>query len=165
METVVTVTGVRATIDEDQSVIEGERNIISLDFNVDYDRTRSTNVRGFNLWKVSVWASSSADGSGQTFSFTPQGLNTGQQNTPFARDIPFRFQAINFRLDLRELTCSQVPYICMKLEKGNRPSTEFDLNFRPDRTSTYQDCVMLTSCTGKFISVMLSRGKNGAGGQ
>lgn len=162
------MTGVEANIDETTGVVEGQRNTISLDFNVRYDRARSTNIRGLNLWKVSVWASSSSDGSGQTFSYAPQGLSNAQQNTPVTRDVPFRFSGVNFDLDLRELTCNQVPYICMKLEKGSRPSTQFDLNFRPDRTTTYQDCVMLTTCSGEnyllAISFML-KGLGSGGGR
>ena len=91
-----------------------------------------------------MFSNSNSDGSGtsviqQTINFN----QVGQDGTPLPAGGTAILNSLSADFDLTGLTCNQLPYICVELQKGNSPSPDFVLIGQTVR------CVPV-ECRGRF---------------
>lgn len=100
-----------------------------LNLNVDI-RTDANgdSVSGTGLWNVQFFLNDQSDGSGPRRTLTSSPLTPTQTSTPIAAGSIGTIRSIFATPDLRDLTCTQAPYICAELSKGSNPNPDFLLS-------------------------------------
>lgn len=116
-------------------------NALNLDVAVRTDGNGDS-VSGMGLWGLEFFLSDRDDGSGARYDFLTSGLNSIQASTAIAAGSTESITGVFSTVDLRTLTCPQVPYICAELSKGNNPNPDFLL------TGSLVGCTAI-DCRGK----------------
>ena len=82
-------------------------------------------VTGENLWKLTAYGSQSAEGTGTKYNQQAQVLNKAQRDSTLIPSDPVDFGTIGFNVDMSELSCSTVRYLCLRLTKNEGASVDF----------------------------------------
>ena len=102
-------------------------------------------ISGDDLWRMTAFGSGNFDGSGRRYNERAQVLNNFQQDLGVGAGEELNFDTIDFNFDMTELSCSEVKYICLELEKNPQSSVDFSLSSKDGLTR----CVEL-DCEGMF---------------
>ncbi|XP_071943072.1 uncharacterized protein [Antedon mediterranea] len=109
-------------------------------------------INGSNLWALTVFTNDEADGKGSILFETqlPGSTNALWPSVDFyPAGNTFMLSDVSLNIDLTNIICSSVPYICVNLTKGESPSTDFTLDSNPQDTAL-SDCVEI-DCQGVVV--------------
>ncbi|XP_038058584.1 uncharacterized protein LOC119729863 [Patiria miniata] len=122
---------------------------LSIDANVQ-TTPDSRDLEGSGLWKMNLFTSRNADGSGQRQSEQSQILDGAGQATPAPAGGPIAFDDVNTRFPMEDLGCGEYGYICLEFEKGvyANPRYKFETTGPGD---TLIDC-KAADCGGVYVS-------------
>ncbi|XP_072173534.1 uncharacterized protein [Diadema setosum] len=127
------------------SISEGKESRIQLTVPIKFQEAQdTTGVQGEGLWRLSAWASPNPDGRGQRFGYQRQTLTEEQQAQHYKKKESFRFESVDFRLTDPTAQCSDLLYICTRLDRGDAPRTKGGLDYE---YSGFPDESALTGCT------------------
>ena len=130
-------------------LISGERNHqIVFSFTIGTDLIGAS-IRGTNLFTIYLYGNTQENGQG-----TIPGDGAAAYLVPIAQTVSVdhntqnSFDYLPARLDLRGVSCAQVPYVCAQIYKGSDPSPDFTLQPYNPLDPVYTDCAPVP-CTGK----------------
>ncbi|XP_077987517.1 uncharacterized protein LOC144442123 [Glandiceps talaboti] len=103
--------------------------ILDIDYGTDDE---GSSIFGEDLWKLSVHGNNKPDGSGDSIPLGDQVLTDVQPDQPLAGGKPLSFSPVSTNLDLTGIKCEEIPFVCLTLSKGDKPSREFTLTGKPD---------------------------------
>ncbi|XP_030855714.1 alpha-2 collagen isoform X1 [Strongylocentrotus purpuratus] len=141
----VKVKKVAPVITSTGSISEGRENRLTLRVPIKFQEAQdTTGVAGEGLWRLSAWASPNMDGRGQRFGYQSQTLTEAQQAKHYKKKDSFNFQDVDFRLTDPMAQCTDMMYICTRLDRGESPRTKGGLDYE---FSGFPDDNALTGCT------------------
>lgn len=113
---------------------------VSFDVQVTIDPC-SPDVKGENLWKLSMFASENEDGSNRLqHPFISQILNPSEASTSFLGKETLTFTDVETPPFYAEiLGCGKMKYLCLELSKGDLPNPDFEVIF-PEERSGIRHC-------------------------
>lgn len=122
---------------------------------IDFDVTaivadESTEVSGNRLWSMKAFLSPNRDGSVVETILEEESLSRLQQNLPLEEDRDLIFDRIRVNLDMSDLKCDQLKYLCLEFTKNEESSLNFTFRVQPDGSALIK-CVHLdpeSTCTG-----------------
>lgn len=82
-------------------------------------------------------------------------MTPDQQGISLDPESPLDFGSIDVNLDMRDRNCEDVQYVCLRLSKNERASTEFTFSAEPDETVVTK-CLDLNpeeNCHGKILTL------------
>ena len=85
----------------------------------------SSVVSGTGLWKLSIYGSKNAEGTGDHIQHVEQALTTTQQSQPLISGANIGFINVYTEMDLTELGCGEYRFLCFDFTKGDNPSPDF----------------------------------------
>lgn len=99
----------------------------TLNVNVELNSNPSGNsIAGSGLWQVTIYPSTSINGLGGTpGSETTPFLNIAQSGVDLASGGQATITDVDINLNVRDLSCSDIPYICVRVAKGQNPNPNF----------------------------------------
>ncbi len=103
----------------------------------------SQSIEGTGLWKLEIFSNTQADGNGETIIRRLLTLDSQKASTSLLAGGTAVFNDITAALDLTGYTCDSVPYLCVRILKGDNPSPDFVL------TGNNVDCVP-SQCKGMW---------------
>ncbi|XP_038061188.1 uncharacterized protein LOC119731947 isoform X4 [Patiria miniata] len=120
-----------------------------------FDMTMSTNpqagsVSGSNLWKITLYGSTQANGLGTQVLRTQLTLNPSQAGASTDLSGNVQFFSLQTALSLVGLVCSQVRYICVTIEKSENPTPQFTLTGMP--SDAVLTACQATTCNGVQVT-------------
>ena len=101
----------------------------------------SQSIQGTGLWQLEVFTNTQPDGSGNTVLTQTINLDSRNANTGLVAGGTAVFSDVSASIDLSGLNCNTLPYLCVRVLKGNNPSPDFVL------TGNRVDCVP-SQCKG-----------------
>lgn len=112
------------------NVIAGMRNPLNITAQVNFVEGAG-DVSGENLWRLGLYGSRNAQGSGEKFNYVRQTLNEFESAYPLrgAGDINFRFARAAF--DLAAIGCTDYDYMCGEFTKADNPNPDFSFSVYP----------------------------------
>ncbi|XP_072180853.1 uncharacterized protein [Diadema setosum] len=117
---------VSGVLSPENSVAEYARSHeVTLSVAFQSDSTKGS-IRGTNLWKLRVFASSAADG-GVVLSQNYSALSGADTNAAVEAGNSLTFSQVSAVLDLSAHNCSSLLYLCAAVEKHDSPSIDFDM--------------------------------------
>ncbi|XP_030835681.1 cadherin-23 isoform X4 [Strongylocentrotus purpuratus] len=98
-----------------------------LNVNVELNSNPSGNsIAGSGLWQVTIYPSTSINGLGGTpGSETTPFLNIAQSGVGLVSGGQATITDVDINLNVRDLSCSDIPYICVRVAKGQNPNPNF----------------------------------------
>ena len=100
--------------------------LASVDFDVTVSTTEdSRNVNGLGLWRVGVFASTQADGSGRREAENTQILDAYNQGQALTPPTPLNFDVNGIRFNMNPLGCESYRYLCVEFTRGVRADPDF----------------------------------------
>ena len=112
----------------------------SLQFDVSAIATDTSNgIVGDNLWQVTLFGSQDAEGAGPPIQPQTQVLSSYQSSMGLEPGGQVDYGRVTVNFDMSRLTCPQIGYMCMRLEKSPSASVDFTLQAVPD-PSVLVDC-------------------------
>ncbi|XP_070535949.1 uncharacterized protein [Ptychodera flava] len=148
----VIVTGNEVSVPAGTMVQENNPlNPVSLGITYQTDPQGST-IFGEDLWDLELYANTKPDGTGDSLPINSQALSPDQQDKHMGGGVPGEFSPISANVDLTGVTCDKVPYICMTLSKGSKPSREFTLTGDPDE-GVFTGCASIPCKPNKQLTV------------
>ncbi|XP_072050093.1 uncharacterized protein [Amphiura filiformis] len=105
----------------------------------------SQSIAGTGLWKLEVFSNTQPDGSGQTIIQQMLTLDPRNANIGLLAGGTAGFSDVPASIDLSGYTCDSVPYLCIRVLKGDNPSPDFVL------TGNNVDCVE-SQCKGVEVT-------------
>ncbi|XP_071484961.1 cadherin-23-like [Diadema antillarum] len=110
-------------------------------------------VSGSNLWKVSVFGSTNANGAGARTSLTTVSLNSLQSGADVVAGLTTQLQNMNVQWVFASgATCQQMPFFCVLVERGDNPTPDYLLSRPPEVVCQPITCRGV-EVTGTSISV------------
>ncbi|XP_033114395.1 uncharacterized protein LOC117114839 isoform X2 [Anneissia japonica] len=145
----VETTSTSASIARGGSVKEGEDSVdVAIDIVVQSD-SNGASISGTDLWKISMFISST-DGEGGKIgtSETPLVLTMAQANAALTAGSPLEISDLEASLPLVGVTCNEALYICIDFRKGDSPTPAFSMSPMPDRATAQVGCAPVVNCRG-----------------
>ncbi|XP_038058442.1 uncharacterized protein LOC119729773 [Patiria miniata] len=102
-------------------------------------------ISGDDLWQMTAFGSRNADGVGQRYYEQAQVLDRVQQDMGVETGQELNFDPIRLNFDMTRLSCRDVRYLCLTLEKNPSSSVDFSLSAEDGLTR----CVEV-ECEGVF---------------
>ncbi|XP_030828655.1 uncharacterized protein LOC575485 isoform X2 [Strongylocentrotus purpuratus] len=128
------------------TIAEGGDNTVSLDVPIKFqDAMDTTGVSGTDLWKLSAWASATPDGRSQRIGYEEDILDAAQKDQYYKKKEKFSFNNLEFSFSDPMAECDDMKYICVRIERGDNPTTTGDLGYT---LGGYPDSNAQTGCTG-----------------
>lgn len=131
-------------------ITEGEpNNPIDFDVTAIVD-DESTEVTGSRLWNMKAFLSPNHDGSVVEKILEEEVLTRLQQNLPLEDDQDLIFDRMRVNLDMSDLKCHDLKYLCLEFTKDEESSINYTFRVRPNRSSLTK-CIHLdpeNTCTG-----------------
>ena len=124
--------------------------IASVNFDVTVSTTEdSRNVNGLGLWRVGVFASTQADGSGRREAENTQILDAYNQGQALNPPIPLNFDVNGVRFNMNPLGCESYRYLCVEFTKrqGSDPDFAFQTATGGDRLVSCKE----VQCQSKLL--------------
>ncbi|XP_071818013.1 uncharacterized protein [Apostichopus japonicus] len=127
----------------------------SLDISV--ETSHSTDVIGENLWKLSAWISTNADGNGTKYALNDNIFSEQYAAKPFklSHYPPWKWKHLYYHMPLREGPCDQCEFMCVAFGQADDPITFENLSFRFQplnfETERLVDCAPLPKRKGEDI--------------
>ena len=112
------------------SITPGFKDPLSIQATILLEPSSAT-VSGTGLWKLSVYGSTNAQGTGEQFQRIDQVLSTAQQAQPVVDPVDGPLTSIGFldaygEMDLIAIGCGEYGFICADFTKGDNPSPDFN---------------------------------------
>ncbi len=124
---------------EDGKLVETIRTN-TLEFDVTAIATEdSSGIVGNDLWQVTMFGSSDPDGLGYELQPQVQVLNRRQASMDLEPGGQIEYGRVRVNFDMSSISCSQIDYVCMRLEKNPSTKRDYTLTAVPDE-SVLQDC-------------------------
>ena len=136
------------TLTSGNPLIEG-RNRHGFNFNLAVypDNTADYVVQGTNLWKVTLYLSTTQDGSSVAYESTAL-LSSEQMSTSWIPPNVMNIGSIQTILDLEGFTCGGGHrFVCARIDRAANPSVNFYMQGTPTNSSL-SGCTAIT-CAGK----------------
>ncbi|XP_072166826.1 uncharacterized protein [Diadema setosum] len=148
----VRVKEVKPAVTSSGTLFEGGSNSLQLNVPIKFQEGRdTTSAQGEDLWRLDAWASDNPDGTGKRTAFQTQVLTQDQRDQDYKKKDKFAFSDVDFVIDDPMAECSDLQYICTRIERGERPRTKGDLPFTlsgvPDQTAQ-TGCTRAPECKG-----------------
>lgn len=136
-----------------QIIYENKRNPLTVDLTgVTHDD--ATNVRGDQLWKMAVYGSRRADGSGPKAGLEEQILDPTEASTTLLDEENLMMNNVDFDFDMTGIRCEDAEWVCFDLDKNNRASVNYIFEARPDE-SVITECIdMRDRCKGEWYPLV-----------
>ncbi|XP_022084270.1 uncharacterized protein LOC110975788 [Acanthaster planci] len=98
-------------------------------------------ISGRNLWRVGLYGSQFADGSGPRLGYIHQLLDNGQASTTLAAGRAIVLNA-EVEFDAAAVGCSRYKFLCLEFTKGDSPQPPFPFhgNAGPEEASVFMSC-------------------------
>lgn len=126
------------------------------------EKPATTGAKGENLWKLSTWISSRADGTGRQYSYREQSLNDEQQSQYYKKKEPFGFTNLPIEFDGQGGLCTDFVYVCVKFERGDNPVINYDLGFNFQgfpNNDVLTNCAEIPDCQGRLLKIFSNQSK------
>ncbi|XP_022088425.1 uncharacterized protein LOC110978062 isoform X2 [Acanthaster planci] len=110
----------------------------------------SRELEGTGLWKMNLFGSRNADGSGQRQPQRTQILDPYNQAKALPAGGPVQFNDVNTRLAMEDLGCGDFQYLCLEFEKGDYADPRYSF-----RTAGPGDSIInckSVDCGGVYVS-------------
>ena len=104
------------------------------------------NVIGTSLWSITVFLSHQQNGQGERFAETIAPLSSEQMSASWIPPNRMDIGNVQTLLNLDDLTCTDMWYMCATIDRGRNPSTVFYMEGTPTNASL-TGCSTV-SCTG-----------------
>ncbi|XP_022080540.1 uncharacterized protein LOC110973761 [Acanthaster planci] len=125
----VEITDVVATILSGEPVnTETTNNILTFNVQVS-SAVAGASVSGTNLWQVIIFSDTQLNGQGLTVIQMQAVLPGNTASTFLQAGVDMILRNIQVTLDLTQISCNQIPYICVRLLKSSNPSPNPDFTF------------------------------------
>eukprot|EP00057_Strongylocentrotus_purpuratus_P013233 XP_011667707.1 PREDICTED: uncharacterized protein LOC590964 [Strongylocentrotus purpuratus] len=110
----------------------------------------SASIAGEELWKVvRVYMSGYAEGNDSVAADTAVPLLSSQDEIGISAGETIRLLNIEASLNLQDVICASMPYLCVEVAKGDAPSPEFNVSFNDNSNII---CKENTRCQGIVIT-------------
>ncbi|XP_072174385.1 uncharacterized protein [Diadema setosum] len=141
----VKVKRVTPEVTSSRPLFEGGNNRVQLRVPIKFQEAMdTTGVSGEGLWRLSAWASPNPDGRGPRFGYSRETLDETQQAQYYKKKEAFEFADVDFSFADQMAECTDMKYICVRIDRGDNPQTTGDLGFE---FSGYPDESAQTGCT------------------
>nr|XP_054751416.1 collagen alpha-1(I) chain-like [Lytechinus pictus] len=142
----VRVRRVTPDITSSNTIAEGGDNSLVLDIPIKFQEAQdTTGVLGEGLWRLSMWASATPDGRGARFGYQRNVIDETQMAQYYKKKEPFSFRDVEFNFNDPLAECSDMAYICARIDRGDNPITKGDLGYE---FSGWPDEYAQVGCTG-----------------
>ena len=85
----------------------------------------SRELQGTRLWKMNLFGSRSADGSGQRLPQRTQVLDGYNQAIGMPAGGPVQFTDVSTSFPMEQLGCGEFKYLCMEFTQGDSPDPQY----------------------------------------
>lgn len=92
-------------------------------------------MAGNNLWRLGMFGSRNADGSGEKFNYIPQTLNAIEASLSTVGFRPLNIEDGTANFDIAAVGCNDFSYVCMEFTKGPAPTPDFTISVVEDGIS------------------------------
>ena len=92
----------------------------------------SADVVGTNLWRLGLYGSKNADGSGEKFNYNTQTLNNVEVSTNLLNTGPLEFTEAKAMFDVAAIGCGPFTYACMEFTKNVNANPDFAFSVLPE---------------------------------
>ncbi|XP_071831947.1 uncharacterized protein [Apostichopus japonicus] len=108
----------------------------------------TTAVAGEDLWQVKTFFSADPNGRGRRVNEQPQILTAVQDDQTLPYDENLVFEEVDFQVDLADLICDEVPFMCFQLAKNPAASIDYTFETHPVQ-DPFVDCLSMEDvCKG-----------------
>eukprot|EP00057_Strongylocentrotus_purpuratus_P007066 XP_011661540.1 PREDICTED: uncharacterized protein LOC105437059 [Strongylocentrotus purpuratus] len=128
-----TCTGVQVTninfnlISGAQLQAASDNNAITLDLNILTDGD-GAGVSGSNLWQIELFLNSQIDGQGRTTLSQLTSIPALENSQSLAAGLLYTLEDVATTLNLRNMDCATLPFVCVRLSKNPGSSPAFTLS-------------------------------------
>lgn len=112
-------------------IIAGMENELSITATALFTDT-SPAKSGLNLWRLGLFGSGNADGSGTRFNYNEQTLNDVEVSKSLAAGGPLEFTEATAMFDVAAIGCGPYTYACMEFAKNEDASPDFFFSVIPE---------------------------------
>ncbi|XP_071948055.1 uncharacterized protein [Antedon mediterranea] len=144
---IITITETTLSITDGNPIKEKDSTVeLTLSVVVTTNSTGLT-LNGFDLWALTVFINDAENENGETLFTTrlPGTTDADWTDVGLMSTVDtFVLENVDVTLDLSDIVCSSVPYVCVALEKANSSSMEFTLDSEPSGAAvscTAVDCL------------------------
>ena len=103
-----------------ETVIPGTETGVRLNSNVMF-QDGNREVSGSGLWRMGMFGSRNADGSGERFNYKRQTLDTRQGGTTLAENSDLSIPGATTEFELGSVGCNDFGYVCVEFTGGDDP--------------------------------------------
>ncbi|XP_072173532.1 uncharacterized protein [Diadema setosum] len=121
------------------NIIAGMENELDITSTVQFTPS-SMDVTGSNLWRLGLYGSRNADGSGRRFNYNEQTLNNVEVSKSLLNAGPLEFTEARAMFDVAAIGCGPYTYACMEFTKNANADPDFSFTVIPDGADTIVSC-------------------------
>ena len=92
----------------------------------------SADVTGNNLWRLGLYGSKNADGTGQKFNYNTQTLNDVEVSESLLNGGPLEFTEARAMFDVAAIGCGPYTHACMEFTKNPDANPDFSFSVLPE---------------------------------
>ncbi|XP_072174093.1 uncharacterized protein [Diadema setosum] len=107
-----------------ETVIPGQATGVSLDSTV-FFRENNPELTGSGLWRMGMYGSRNADGSGERFGYVPQALSAAEAGTTLGANSPLEFMNVETDFEIGSIGCNDFGYVCLEFTGGDDPQPSY----------------------------------------
>ncbi|XP_041458867.1 uncharacterized protein LOC121410685 isoform X2 [Lytechinus variegatus] len=132
------------TLEPLETVIPGERTAVSIDNTVIFKENNPL-LTGDGLWRMGLFGSRNAEGTGDRFSYVSQTLSLPQQGTTLNPNLPLEFMDAETEFEMGSVGCNEYGYVCVEFTGGDDPMPSFFFRVE-DAVDSSKEANTLVSC-------------------
>ncbi|XP_063953952.1 uncharacterized protein LOC129255585 isoform X1 [Lytechinus pictus] len=132
------------TLEPLETVIPGERTAVSIDNAVTFKENNPL-LTGDGLWRMGLFGSRNAEGTGDRFSYVSQTLSLPQQGTTLNPNLPLEFMDAETEFEMGSVGCNEYGYVCVEFTGGDDPMPSFFFRVE-DAIDSSKEANTLVSC-------------------
>ena len=134
----VTVSGLQAGYSATK-LTAGRKDPVRIDATASFTDT-SIDLSGSGLWRLAMYGSKNADGSGDQFQRVENSLSSSQQGLALSNANPITYSNAKAEIDVVAIGCNDFGYICFDYMKGESPNPEYTFRTLQDDPTKFTVC-------------------------
>ncbi|XP_063953209.1 uncharacterized protein LOC129257173 isoform X2 [Lytechinus pictus] len=107
-----------------ETVIPYQETAVNLDATV-FFREDNPLLSGDGLWRMGLYGSRTADGSGDRYGYKPQTLSWPQQGTTLEEGVPLGMPDVETDFEIGTVGCNDFGYVCVEFTGGDNPNPNY----------------------------------------
>eukprot|EP00057_Strongylocentrotus_purpuratus_P002393 XP_003724431.2 PREDICTED: latrophilin-3 [Strongylocentrotus purpuratus] len=142
----VVVNALEISMDRSIEIEAGNLTTFCINVTIMYDRNLTSDVHGNDQWQLMIWScglEGDHNDSSSRLSLVEQALTQSQADQSLINGEEFRFADVEYELDMRNITCEQAEWICVRFRRGQNGT--YELLSRPN-ASVRTKCVQAPNC-------------------